>query len=547
MEAFKIYSKELLALIIISIATYSNGLSGEFIMDDWPIIAENSHLTGTHNITHFFTSGVWNNSGIPGDQDNFLYRPVFLLTLYLGHQLFSEGPVGFHTLNLVLHTLNAILVFFLVLRLSGRGQRWPALFAALLFVVHPVHAESVSWIAGITDPLVTLFLLGAFLIYLDHEIKPHPARLVISLLLFVLALLSKETAVMLPFILIAHTLVYGKSLREPRWLRNIAAFIAVLIIYFIARKLALGSTIALSEFSLSGFFYLFEFTGEYFKLLIVPWPINYYYAVPAEGLLQLWGGIVVLALAGGLSVLLLKGKQNNKVILFSMAWIILTLLPSLSLAFHKEPNFSIRFLYLPSIGLALMLPVLIQPLFARYKNITLVTSTVVLVIFSIITMKANLLWQNEEIFYTHAKEVTPAHAGPVSGLAKYYQRNKQDQKAIQYYLKTVDLGDKATKVAAYENIGLIYGMQGNIAQSTTYYMKAYELAPGRSTVLVGLGNNAWSRKDFQAARSYYEKAFSADRNNYQAAYNLSLLYKMLGDMNKAAYYQQQALKIQPGS
>ena len=543
METFKAFQKEILVLIVVSTALYFNSLSGAFIMDDWPIIAENPHLTGTHNIVPFFTSGVWNNSGIPGDQDDFLYRPVFLLTFYLGHQLFGDAPVAYHALNLALHTLNAIMVFFLVLRLSSSDRRWPALFAALVFVIHPVHAESVSWIAGITDPLVTLFLLGSFLVYLDHESKPHPARLTISLLLFMLALLSKETAVMLPFILIAYALAYGKNLREARWLRNIGAFIAVLILYFIARKLALGTTIALSEFSLSGFFHLFEFTVEYFKLLIVPWPINYYYAVPADGLLQLWGGVVVLGLIGGLSALLLKGKLDNKVILFSMAWIILTLLPSLSLAFHKEPNFSIRFLYLPSVGVALMLPTLIQPLFTRYKIFAVITGVVLLLIFSSITMMANLNWQNEEIFYTHAKEVTPDHAGPVSGLAKYYQRNKQGKKAIQYYLKTVDLGDKATKVAAYENIGLIYGIQGNVAQSTTYYTKAYELAPGRSTVLVGLGNNAWSRKDFQAARSYYEQAFSADRNNYQAAYNLSLLYKMLGDLNKAAFYQQQALKI----
>ena len=512
-------------------------------MDDWPIIAENPHLTGTHNIAPFFTNGVWNNSGIPGDQDDFLYRTVFLLTLYLGHQLFDGAPVAYHALNLALHTLNAIMVFFLVLRLNGSDRRWPALFAALVFAIHPVHAESVSWIAGITDPLVTLFLLGSFLVYLDHESKPHPARLAVSLLLFVLALLSKETAVMLPFILIAYALAYGKSFREARWLGNSAAFIAVLIIYFVARKLALGTTIALSEFTLPGFFHLFEFTAEYFKLLIVPWPINYYYAVPANGLLQTWGGIVVLGLASGLSVLLFKGKLDNKVILFSMAWIILTLLPSLSLSFHKESNFSIRFLYLPSIGLALLLPTLIQPLFARYKIVAVITGAALLLIFSSITMMANLNWQNEETFYTHAKAVTPMHAGPVSGLAKYYQRNKQDQKAIQYYLRTIELGDTATKVAAYENIGLIYGMQGNVAQSTAYYTNAYELAPGRSTVLVGLGNNAWSRKDFQAARSYYEKAFSADRNNYQAAYNLSLLYKMLGDLNKAAYYQQQAMKI----
>ncbi|NOX42945.1 MAG: hypothetical protein GXP19_04310 [Gammaproteobacteria bacterium] len=516
-------------------------------MDDWPVIAENPKLDSAQYISDYFSGGVWKNTDIGSEQDTFLYRPVFLLTLYIGKQLFGNSPFGFHALNLTLHFINTVLVFFLIIRLSKTKSRLLALFASLFFALHPIHAESVSWIAGITDPLVSCFVLSSFLLYLKFRATPNRIFLILSLVFFVLALLSKENAVMLPFVMIAYATFLGQEqgqgVNHKPSLTHIGLFFIVLIIYFIVRKIILGSTIALSDFSMTGVFHLFSFVGEYIKLLFIPWPLNYYYAVPENGILQIWGAIFTLTVLATLVFFVAKRQFKDKIVLFSVCWIGLILLPSLSLAFHAEPNFSIRYLYLPSAGLSFMLPYLIESLFVRYKKATVISCSGILLVFSILTIYANRIWQNEFVFYSHAMAVTPLQAGPVSGLATYFRRNKQDQKAIEYYLKASELGDTLDKVNAFENIGLIYGLKGNVEQSTTFYTKAYNLAPNRSTVLVGLGNNAWSRKDYQATRSFYEKAFQADKNNYEAAYNLSILYRSLGDMNKAAYYQREALNL----
>lgn len=294
---------------------------------------------------------------------------------------------------------------------------------------------------------------------------------------------------------------------------------------------------------MTGVFHLFSFVGEYIKLLFIPWPLNYYYAVPENGILQLWGAIFTIAILLASAWFVIKRKFTDRLMLFSACWFGFTLLPSLSLAFYTEPNFSIRYLYLPSIGLAFVVPQLIESIYIRHKKTTIVTCSGILLMFSFLTLYANRTWQNEYTFYSHAMAVTPKHAGPVAGLATYYQRNNKNQKAIEYYLKTIELGDKPTRVSALENIGLIYGLSGDVAKSTEFYTKAYNIAPNRSTVLVGLGNNAWSRKDFQAARSFYEKAYRADKTNYEAAYNLSVIYQNLRDRNKAAFYQQEALKL----
>ncbi len=546
------YAKPVLALVVIVTAVYFNGLSNDFVMDDWPVIAENSKLDSARYISDYFSSGVWKNTDIGSEQDTFLYRPVFLLTLYLAKQSFGNSPFGFHALNLALHLVNTVLVFFLVIRLSKTNSPLLAVFASLFFALHPVRVESIGWIAGITDPLVTCFILSSFLFYLKHlsliqNTAANRLYLAISLMFFVLALLSKEVAVMLPFVMVAHSAFLGneqgQGLNHKPTLFYIGLFFLVLIVYFIIRKIALGSTIALTSFSMTGVFHLFSFVGEYIKLLFIPWPLNYYYAVPENGILQLWGAIFTIAILLASAWFVIKRKFTDRLMLFSACWFGFTLLPSLSLAFYTEPNFSIRYLYLPSIGLAFVVPQLIESIYIRHKKTTIVTCSGILLMFSFLTLYANRTWQNEYTFYSHAMAVTPKHAGPVAGLATYYQRNNKNQKAIEYYLKTIELGDKPTRVSALENIGLIYGLSGDVAKSTEFYTKAYNIAPNRSTVLVGLGNNAWSRKDFQAARSFYEKAYRADKTNYEAAYNLSVIYQNLRDRNKAAFYQQEALKL----
>ena len=547
-------------------------------MDDWPVVAKNPHLTDSKNVQAYFTSGVWNNTGIPDDEDDYLYRPIFLTTLFLAYQMFGTEPLGYHLLNLSLHIGNTLLVFFLLILIlkteadsitlidsrfhgndvsNNRGnvsssennastnrQSGLPLFVALVFAVHPVHSESISWIAAITDPLVTLFILGSFITFLLHRENQKKRFLITSLGLFALGLLSKETAVMLPFIIITWlTLEKTSSLLEKRNLITLGLYFTLLIIYFALRKNALGNTIALNNINLDGFIILFSFAAEYIKLLFVPWPMNYYYAIPHDGILQTWGAVVSLLIIAGIIYAIIKQQSQRKLILFSLFWIGLTLLPSLSLAFHESPGFSVRFLYLPSAGLAILLLALLTAPFEKHKTASITSGAILLAVFSVITIMANQIWKNELTFFTHAQQVTPKHAGPVSGFAMYYERNKQDDKAVEYYLKTARLGNNKVKAIAYEHIGLIYGIQGSINQSTEYYQKANTLKPNTSTILVGLGNNAWSRKDLQGALSFYTQAFNADKKNYHAAYNLSILYRTMGDMNRAAIYQQQAQQL----
>jgi len=205
-------------LFIFCVIVFASGLGGDFVMDDWPVIKENSKITDTKYIPDYFTSGVWANTDLAeevGIGGHSLYRPVFLLTLNLSYQLWGDSALGYHALNLTLHSINTILVYFLILGFLSPNYRMVAGMSAAIFAVHPVHVESIAWITGMTDPLVSLFLLCGFLLHRrGYQSTSRQKKWVYAIsapLCFALALLSKETAIFFPLILIIYDVLFQRN------------------------------------------------------------------------------------------------------------------------------------------------------------------------------------------------------------------------------------------------------------------------------------------------------------------------------------------------
>src|SRR5262245_48840097 len=155
--------KTLLLFVLVATAlVYVSCLRYEFTYDDNSQIVLNPAITSTTHITEYFTKHVWEtvDSTAPAQY----YRPVFLLWLLLNYKLFALSPAGWHATNLVVHLLATWLVFVLARRLTS--DQLVATIAAFLFGVHPAHVESVAWVSGVTDPLMTVFFVGAILLYL---------------------------------------------------------------------------------------------------------------------------------------------------------------------------------------------------------------------------------------------------------------------------------------------------------------------------------------------------------------------------------------------
>jgi len=308
-------------------------------MDDWPVISDNSKITDSKYIPDYFTSGVWANTDLSeqtGIGGHTLYRPLFLLTLNLAHQLWGDNALAYHALNLGLHGINTVLVYFLILGFGSSASRMTAGMAAAIFAVHPVHVESVAWIAGITDPLVSLFLLSGFLLHRrsrrSQASKPANLLLIIGApLCYAMALLSKETAILFPLLLMTFDALFQRaSLKTPAVIIQYVVYAALLAIYFMLRANALGS--GLTELGTDGVWsrmdfqnwpLLLEFSAHYVQLLFFPTPLEYYYTTPNVSNLALIVGATLII--GAWLYLPRALNKGHKLYVLAVAWVTLML------------------------------------------------------------------------------------------------------------------------------------------------------------------------------------------------------------------------------
>ena len=224
--------------LVIGFAAYAPIANNFFLSDDFAQIGK--VLEGDLSVT-------W------GHSHGGFFRPLFILSYFLDAQIWGRQPLGFHLTNIFLHVACSLVVFFLGLSLmrssqfSASQQKAVALFGGLIFLLHPSHTEAVSWISGRADLLATLFGLGALLVLIEYSRYHRRLLLVCSLLLFLLALLSKESAVCLPLAVCLVTLYFngssGFNVALKRTAGYVAPFLIVLGLYMSVRAVALGTIV----------------------------------------------------------------------------------------------------------------------------------------------------------------------------------------------------------------------------------------------------------------------------------------------------------------
>jgi hypothetical protein len=226
----------LIGCVLVSLLFFSGTLGSFFLSDDFELLRK---------VREAGPLGVW--SGGPG-----FLRPLVSVSLYLDDLLWSGNPLGFHLTAVLLHGLNAFLVFRLagVLRVGtapDRSDRFPPAIAALLFLVLSSHSEPVCWISGRTDLFATFFLLSALATYVTADRPPRGPRLAISVALFAAGLLCKESVITFPLLILAYEawkrMEPGAERRITPRLKRVAVFFAVLAAYLALRLALLGTLI----------------------------------------------------------------------------------------------------------------------------------------------------------------------------------------------------------------------------------------------------------------------------------------------------------------
>ena len=422
---------QLLLLIALTVLPYLPSLEYHFVYDDDVQIVNNSSIQSWDAVPSYFTTTLFGSDDRTA-ASNFHYRPIFFLWLRINDSLWGRNSPGWHASAIGLHLAVTVLLFFLLRR--HFGDSWIATLAALIFGVYPAHIESVVWVSGATDPLAALFLLGSILLWLDGtDWKNSPGRIG-SLACYAAALLTKETAIVFPGIIFVYALVGMGKTRQPDAaeshlasmttvtsavpaFRETLPFLVVTVFYLVARHAVLrgvppqapwlGTRDAFLTAPLALVFYL--------RHLVWPFGLSLFYSFPVistPNSMLFWFPVLMLAVLAAL-IYVFVHRTNESSIPLGVAWCLLPLLPVLDIAlFQRDDTVHDRYLYLPSIALAIVAALLLRLSAysldkSRQQRLAFAITAVLIAILGVSTVSQSAPWKDNFALYTHAVERSP--------------------------------------------------------------------------------------------------------------------------------------------
>ncbi|MEZ5305836.1 MAG: tetratricopeptide repeat protein [Pyrinomonadaceae bacterium] len=441
--------KWLLPLFLIASVLYLNTAGGDFVYDDKRQILENPLIQNSDLFFRALTSDVWAFKSDGTIAASNYWRPVFTAESIVAYALFGAEPFGWHLVNILLNAANCVLLMILLLRLNGTPL--VSFLLALLFAAHPVHAESVAWIAGVTDLLYSFFFLLSVLMFLRFDSNGDRNAYRVALVCFALAIGSKESALLL---IPVYWLVSNPGETEQRkGIRAAIPFAVVGGIFFTARWFVLGMLrqdapgAAGAGSALMSVPKVFMF---YVRQIFIPVSHGPVYSIRGYSEFDFsW----LLALAGTVTVLgvLQWVSRRDRRAAFGTALFLLPLLPVLDIrSFNPEQIVSNRYLYLPLAGVVLIFAPYAERLFRLVnKNslrwLTLGASVVVLGLLGFQSHVVARSWSSEKSIWEYAVKADPESAFAWSQLGSVLSKAGDTKEAMSAYNQALDL--KPTRAA----------------------------------------------------------------------------------------------------
>jgi len=495
----------LAVVALVSAALYLPATRHRFVWDDDSLIAGNSLLAHSRP-ADIFSRGFWAGSPEPVTGSGAAYyRPLVTLSFWVDQSLSRNNPHWFHVINLLLYALAAVAVTLVLWELLHSGV-W-ALLGGLLFAAHSAHVESVAFVSGRTDIMLTLFTGLASFALLRSFRKHNRWWWLVVPSAFGLALLSKETAVLFPLLVVLAPLLVGVRYDRRYWLLVLAT-LAVLAGYLLLRAAAVPVPIPVERgvgvwgrlaavantigLYIKMFFWPFEHRAKY--------PANYSFYVPTQHLL--------VALLFIVSVPLLALKRRFAATLWGYAWTIAFLLPVANIA-SIGPLAAERLLCLPSAGIVMfMVTALSRLLTFRVKTRKAVGAGigVVVVLLGADTMARTRIWKNNETLFTAMVREAPEAPSAYANLADAIAAQRPDSALALYnHALRLDQG----YVHAYLHAGILLSKKGDHRRAIHHLRLANELVPNSVLALNDLGLAFTAAGQADSALATFDRAISA--------------------------------------
>ncbi|MDD5530417.1 MAG: tetratricopeptide repeat protein [bacterium] len=562
----------------LGIAIYANSLNNGFVYDDTIFITNNIYIKNLENLPKLFNMDIFCAKDSPQKVKNavYYYRPLQAVSNMFDYSLWRLNVFGYHLTNLLWHLLTAILIYFLV-NLLFRDLKI-SLIAGLLFVAHPIHTEAVTYISGRTDLMASSFLLLSFILFIKYRQFSLPKRNYYyagSVISFIFAILSKETGVILPFILILYDWLFSKQEKNIKFISKLLSRISIFIIIDIIYAGLRFAILNFGEWGLKSGInpYLRILTAckstlLYIKLLFLPFDLHMDRSMSAATSIFNLPVLISIVLLIIIGVLAVKAYKSNKTIFLSIVWFLVFLFPTLNLVAQLPRGMLEHWVYVPSIGIFIILGFGIAKIFEIPQEVcpSYISNAVFIVIlglYSGLTIKQNTIWKDEPTLYKNMLKYRPDNVEAHYNLGNYYWRKGLLDNAIKEYegILTLNPGnagvhnslgriytakglvDKAiteSKEAlrlqpdlaeAHNNLGLAYDTKGLSDEALKEYKEALRLGPTSVETHNNLGTYYAKKKLLDEAIIEYRKALKLNPDDITVMNNLSIAYMEKGDLN----------------
>lgn len=426
------------------------------------------------------------------------WHPLTWLSHMLDAEVYGLNPGGHHLTNLFFHLANTLLLF---LFLEGvTGARWPSAMVAALFALHPLHVESVAWVAERKDVLSTFFWLATMGAYALYVSAPAVKRYLSVIVLFALGLMVKPMLVTLPFVLLLldywplgrvqfemapggdHAIkVKGRRLKPGYWLLvrekipllGLAA--ASCLITVLAQK-GVGTVIPLAIWPLDA--RIASSLVAYVKYLVKlfwPYPMIFFYPLaPVPWWEAVWAGLTLVFL----TVFLLYGARRHPYLGVGWLWYLGTLVPVIGLVQVGGQAMADRYTYVSFIGLFIMVVWGAAEATSgwRHRQIIRSTGAAALILACLLSSWGQVgYWRNSETLFIHAININPKNYMAFNHLGMSFANEGKLEGAIVMFKKSIEVDPYYPY--AYNNLGVVYGRLGRLEEAVANYKIAIRLKP----------------------------------------------------------------------
>ena len=553
------FQKRLLLLLLplVIIITYSHTLHSPFVFDDIANISANPAARASDlNFENMRKAAV--DSPIST-------RPVSYITFAVNYFFHKHEVYGYRLVNLAIHVLNGVLLYLFLMNtfklpiLQGRIKQpfWVAYCAALVWVIHPLQVQSVTYIVQRMNSLATLFYMLAFLCYLKARLSTNKTRWLCAVASFtsgLLALGSKEIAVTLPFFILLYEWMFFQDMDFPWLRRNIIVlaaagfFLAVMFFVYVGRNP--WQTIA-AGYSSRDFTMWQRLLTEprvilhYIELFVFPLPtrltllpefsVSTSLIEPATTLPAMIGVLFIISTA-------LTLAKDMRLISFAILWFMGNLVVESSVV-----SLEIIFLhrtYLPSMMASLLVTYLVlqHVKSERFAQLMLVSGLLILTFW---TYDQNKTWCDKVYFWRDCLQKNRTDFRVYNNLGKALEEEGEVEEAIDMYEKAISTNPE--HIRAYNNLGVAHLSGGKLGEASEVLHKALEKAPEHPETHYNLGLTHSARDDLQEAEEHYLKAheqFPKD-SDPDVHNNLGITLARQGKLQEAVEHFREAVRINP--